>query len=99
MDDSESSELDSKEEKVVPKHKQMKGGKQPVHKEPAKKKRKVVATPTCKHGGVKIREPATRPSGRRYVVMADSDDEDEEEMLQQRATRMAPPNPTTRASS
>lgn len=98
LDDSKSSELDSEEE-VNPKRKQSEGGKQPIHKEPTKKKRKTAATPPHMQSGVKIGVPATRSSSRKYVAPPSSDDDDEEGMLQQRAARMAPPSPTTRASS
>jgi len=90
--------LDEEEEEAVPKRYQAKSGKQLVHKEPTKKKRKGAATPR-KEGRVNIREPAVRPSGRRYVASSDSNDVDVEETLQHRMTHMATPSPTTRASS
>lgn len=63
-DDNESSELDGEEEEAIHKRYQTRGGKQLVRKgPPKKKKRKVAAMPPRKQGGVKIKEPATRPSG------------------------------------
>lgn len=99
LDDDESSKLDGKEEEANLKRYPMRGGKQPVHKEPTKKKRKGATMPPREQGRVKIREPAKRPSGRRYVAPGNSKDEDEEETLQHRAMCMAAPTPTIKASN